>query len=121
VSEPTLATELLRKLFACQHNEKVIIRPNLVPPAEKPPCVQPSIQSCVSSLSDNCLNGFAEPNHVVYNVENVSLNVALKNLRAAVECRGKDGDVLLRCTEQRVKRLRLVDEATEATVRIWPV
>ncbi|EIN13624.1 hypothetical protein PUNSTDRAFT_94808 [Punctularia strigosozonata HHB-11173 SS5] len=100
MSEPTLTRELLDKMFACQHNEK------------------PSIQSCVSTLSDNCLGSFVEPNHVVYNVENTDLDAALRDLRSVTQFSNEGNDLVLRCAEQRTKRTSLIDDASDATTSL---
>ncbi|KAI0359128.1 hypothetical protein OH77DRAFT_1473765 [Trametes cingulata] len=97
VSEPTLTTEFVKKLFSCQHNEKA------------------SIQDCVASLAETCLNNFAEPNHVVYEVENDDLNVALKGLRALVHAPSQADEIVVKCREQRVQRNSLADRAITHT------
>ncbi|KAI1797633.1 hypothetical protein LXA43DRAFT_1126323 [Ganoderma leucocontextum] len=98
IGEPTLATEFVQKLFACQHNEKS------------------SIQDCVASLAETCLSNFGEPNHVVYQVENADLAIANQNLRSLVERAGSSrDDVSERCKKQRVERIALTDKATTET------
>lgn len=57
--EPTLATDLLTKLLACQSNEKVRTK-NSFPIIELriDHLFQTSIQSCVSTVFDNCAPDF---------------------------------------------------------------
>ncbi|KAM5538277.1 hypothetical protein V8D89_008164 [Ganoderma adspersum] len=98
IGEPTLATEFIQKLFACQHNEKS------------------SIQDCVASLAETCLSNFGEPNHIVYQVENADLVAANENLRSLVERAGSSqNDLLDKCREQRVKRITITDKAIAET------
>ncbi|TBU39582.1 hypothetical protein BD309DRAFT_1022044 [Dichomitus squalens] len=98
IGEPTLATEFIQKLFACQHNEKS------------------SIQDCVASLAETCLSNFGEPNHVVYQVENQDLADALRDLRSLVGQAGSSKDELLaRCRTQRIERIAITDKAISQT------
>ncbi|KAI0724287.1 hypothetical protein C8T65DRAFT_714470 [Cerioporus squamosus] len=99
--EPTLATEFVKRLFECQHNEKS------------------SIQDCVASLSETCLSNFSEPSHVVYHVDNSELAAALKNLRALVSKDNHAADeVVMKCTRQRIGRISATDEAIARTAEM---
>ncbi|KAI0374438.1 hypothetical protein BV20DRAFT_1049238 [Pilatotrama ljubarskyi] len=99
MSEPTLAIDFVKRLFSCQHNEKA------------------SIQDCVASLAETCLNNFAEPNHVVYEVENDDLNLALKSLKALVlaPSQADSDEVVVRCKNQRMERISVADRAIAQT------
>ncbi|KII93397.1 hypothetical protein PLICRDRAFT_694576 [Plicaturopsis crispa FD-325 SS-3] len=99
VSEPTLATDLLKHLFKSQHNEK------------------PSIQGCVSVVSENCLGNFVEPCYLVYDIENVSLAKASRDLMdhpSSTECIS----LVRRCQAKRVARLQFVNDAIQQTTTL---
>jgi len=104
ISEPTLAPELLQKLFGCQNNEK------------------PSIQSGISRLSDNCLNSFVEPCFLIYEMEAPSLHKAATDLRQVLSAREKDTSVVARCRQKRVERIdrmtRSIDDLTYSLLDI---
>ncbi|KAH7923993.1 hypothetical protein BV22DRAFT_1196262 [Leucogyrophana mollusca] len=95
--EPTLATEYISRLLACGHNEK------------------PSIQNCVSAVTDNGLQSFLEPCYLVYEVENDGIAQALDALKVCIHS-GKDyNDVMLRARAKRIERIQLMNKAIEAT------
>ena len=52
-TEPTLATEFVKKLFACQHNEKVRGYVRIFELGGHV-FAQSSIQDCVASLAETC-------------------------------------------------------------------
>ncbi|KAI0757264.1 hypothetical protein C8Q80DRAFT_1132754 [Daedaleopsis nitida] len=99
--ESVLATELVRRIFACQHNEKS------------------SIQDCVGSLAETCLSNFGEPCHIVYQVDNKDLANAIRGLRVLVSKEDISGDeILARCRQQRIQRLTLIDNAISRTTDV---
>ncbi|KAI0961190.1 hypothetical protein AcV7_000358 [Taiwanofungus camphoratus] len=93
VGEPTLVTEFIRRLFGCQHNER------------------PSIQEYVAALSETCLNTFAEPCYIVYEIENPGVQQALATLKACLGPDQKSGLLVARCQAQRIERLKLANKA----------
>ncbi|KAF8640852.1 hypothetical protein AX17_000500 [Amanita inopinata Kibby_2008] len=97
VSEPTLAPELIRKLFSCQHNEK------------------PSIQNAVSAVTENCLAGFVEPCYLIYDIPTPSTNRSLSNLRATLSLVDKEFAQMQlladKCLKNRIRRVQLYNEA----------
>ncbi|KAI0336090.1 hypothetical protein GY45DRAFT_1316150 [Cubamyces sp. BRFM 1775] len=95
--QPTLATEFVKKLFACQHNEKA------------------SIQDCVASLSETCMGNFGEPCHVVYDIENGDLNAAAYALKSLVPAKAGEDEVIVRCRKQRIDRISRFDQAVSLT------
>ncbi|EDR15426.1 uncharacterized protein LACBIDRAFT_301740 [Laccaria bicolor S238N-H82] len=95
ISEPTLAKDLVAKLFGCQHNEK------------------PSIQDCVATVFDNCLNSFVEPCNLMYDVPNPAMDEALVNLKRILVFGTSENGLTARCRNQRIERVRLNDEAIE--------
>ncbi|KDQ54765.1 hypothetical protein JAAARDRAFT_71570 [Jaapia argillacea MUCL 33604] len=97
VSEPTLATEFIKRLFSCQHNEK------------------PSIQDCVAVMSENCLNSFVEPCFLIYVIENPALNAVLDDMKVALQCGDADVNLVSRCREMRLKRNELMNKAIKDT------
>ncbi|KZT06355.1 uncharacterized protein LAESUDRAFT_653878 [Laetiporus sulphureus 93-53] len=97
IGEPILTTELVKRLFACQHNER------------------PSIQDYVASLSDTCLNGFNEPCFVVYDIENTGLRQAIADMKAVLAASHDDSAMVERCRDQRISRLSLANDAIADT------
>ncbi|OBZ79723.1 Proteasome activator complex subunit 4 [Grifola frondosa] len=95
--EPTLATELLKKLFGCQHNEK------------------PSIQSCVTSLSETCLSSFLEPCYVVYDIDDAAVAKSVEELNTCIPATYRNHQLVARCKAKRETRLRLMNAAVEQT------
>ncbi|KAI0308000.1 hypothetical protein B0F90DRAFT_1813347 [Multifurca ochricompacta] len=93
--EPTLAPGLLKKLFGCQANEK------------------PSIQSAVSSVCENGINSFVEPNFHVYDVNYPRLDRALANFQSMLPFSAEEESLVIRCRERRISRIRLCEE------RVW--
>ncbi|KAI0274846.1 hypothetical protein BC834DRAFT_814888 [Gloeopeniophorella convolvens] len=98
ITEPTLAPELLKRLFACQFNEK------------------PSIQSAVASVCENGINSFVEPNFHVYEVDHPRLDQALARFKHRIPFDEDDASLVSRCTERRVDRIRLSGERVHETV-----
>ncbi|EGN99641.1 hypothetical protein SERLA73DRAFT_159863 [Serpula lacrymans var. lacrymans S7.3] len=99
ISEPTLATEYIKCLLECQHNEK------------------PSIQNCVSTVADNSLQSFLEPCFLVYDVENPALDKSLSDLQACLTSTEHDKDITRRAREKRIERVNLMNQAIDATVK----
>jgi len=104
INEPTLTTEMVKRLFDCQHNER------------------PSIQDYVSALSETCMNALGEPCYVVYTIDNPGVQRAVTELKALVQANRDADSIVSRCRTQRVKRLQLtnsaVSETTEALLEI---
>jgi len=92
MSEPTLAPGLLKKLFGCQANEK------------------PSIQGAVSSVCENGLNSFVEPNFHVYEVHYPYLDRAMANFRSKLPFNPEEDLLVHRCKERRISRIQLCEE-----------
>ncbi|KAJ3811833.1 hypothetical protein F5876DRAFT_38753 [Lentinula aff. lateritia] len=97
MSEPTLTTDLLTKLLACQSNEKT------------------SIQSCVSTVFDTCLGAFIEPNNLVYDVSTPALHKVLAELKACLGVGPEDELITNKCRSNRVKSIQRQDEAADRT------
>ncbi|KAI9066676.1 hypothetical protein FKP32DRAFT_1589371 [Trametes sanguinea] len=95
--EPTLATEFVKKIFSCQHNEKA------------------SIQDCVASLAETCLSNFGEPNHVIYDIENNDLGVTTRALKSLVQANAEHEELIERCRKQRIERLSIMNRAVADT------
>ncbi|KAF8168284.1 hypothetical protein B0H34DRAFT_792908 [Crassisporium funariophilum] len=99
VQEPTLANDLLSKMFACQYHEK------------------PSIQDCVSTVFENCLNNFVEPCNLIYDIDNAAVDVAVEDLRSLLSYSPKEDAVTLRAREKRIYRVQLYDESVKTANR----
>ncbi|KAK0473258.1 hypothetical protein IW261DRAFT_1553160 [Armillaria novae-zelandiae] len=97
ISEPILAATLVPKLLGCQHNEK------------------PSIQDCVSAVSENCITSFVEPCYLVYDVSCPPLDRAIKGIKSMLPYDAKEVDITNRCRQARIKRVQLMNEAAEHT------
>ncbi|KAK0456353.1 hypothetical protein EV421DRAFT_1699087 [Armillaria borealis] len=97
ISEPILAATLVPKLLGCQHNEK------------------PSIQDCVSAVSENCITSFVEPCYLVYDVSCPPLDRAIKHIKSMLLYDAKEVDITNRCRQARIKRVQLMNEAAEHT------
>ncbi|KAI0322289.1 hypothetical protein OF83DRAFT_1094493 [Amylostereum chailletii] len=95
MAEFTLAPGLLSKIFGCQANEK------------------PSIQSCVSSVSENGINSFVEPNFLVYDTQSALLDSVISDFKACIPFGDEDQQLVSKCAEQRVRRVRLWDEGSK--------
>ncbi|KAJ7666434.1 hypothetical protein B0H17DRAFT_1162542 [Mycena rosella] len=99
-SELTLAPKLVQNLFSCQQNEK------------------PSIQSAVSVVSENCLNSLPEPCFLVYDVATPELD----QIYAALEFTDQEQRLIRKCTDNRINRIRLMNEASdELTSRVLAI
>ncbi|KAJ7655130.1 hypothetical protein DFH06DRAFT_491600 [Mycena polygramma] len=99
-SELTLAPELVKKLFSCQHNEK------------------PSIQDAVSTVSENCLNSLPEPCFLVYEVATPALDGILAQSKFGAD----DKRLIQKCTDNRIVRIRRMNEcANELTASVLAI
>ncbi|KAH9982676.1 hypothetical protein BGW80DRAFT_1433981 [Lactifluus volemus] len=98
--EPTLVPGLVKKLFGCQANEK------------------PSIQGAVSSVCENGLNSFVEPNFLVYEVQYPRLVKSLANFRSMLSFGVEEDLLVTRCREGRMSRIRLSEERTSLVLEI---
>lgn len=67
-------------------------------------------------MTDNCLNSFVEPNYVIYSVNNPLVQQAATNLRLSITVDADSNEVTSRCLQQRIKRIQLQNEASDATV-----
>ncbi|KZT19390.1 hypothetical protein NEOLEDRAFT_1142177 [Neolentinus lepideus HHB14362 ss-1] len=97
VSEPTLATEFISRVFACQQNEK------------------PSIQNRAATLADSCLNSFVEPCFFIYDINNKAVNRSLRSLECILSSRHKDDRLVARCRDRRIQRIEASNKAIENT------
>ncbi|KAF8971515.1 hypothetical protein BDZ97DRAFT_1913988 [Flammula alnicola] len=93
ICEPTLANDLLSRLFECQYHEK------------------PSIQDCLSTVFENCLNNFVEPNTIVYNLHTPAVDQAVTCLQGLLNINPKDNAVTRRAREKRIYRFGLFNQA----------
>ncbi|KAI0001825.1 hypothetical protein BJV77DRAFT_16959 [Russula vinacea] len=100
ISEPTLAPGLVKKLFGCQANEK------------------PSIQGAVSSVCENGINSFVEPNFLVYEVHYPCIDRALANFRANLPFSAEEELLVHRCREKRISRIQLCEEQVQETTSL---
>ncbi|KAH7914507.1 hypothetical protein BJ138DRAFT_1143879 [Hygrophoropsis aurantiaca] len=98
ISEPTLATEYIKRLLACGHNEK------------------PSIQNCVSVVTDNGLQSFVEPCYLVYGITNLGLNRALGSLKECLQPGQDYNEIMLKARKKCIERIQLRNEAIDATI-----
>ncbi|RXW16590.1 hypothetical protein EST38_g9267 [Candolleomyces aberdarensis] len=98
INEPSLMTTMFIKLFDSQHNEK------------------PSIQDCVSTVFENCLNGFLEPTNLVAKVDRPAVEKAVTEVNELVSLGSEDKDLIRKCEEQRIQRAQDLDEATRELV-----
>ncbi|KAF9472467.1 hypothetical protein BDN70DRAFT_886944 [Pholiota conissans] len=104
VCEPTLANRLLKELFDCQYHEKS------------------SIQDCVSTVFENCLNNFVEPNTIVYRLHLPAVDHAANLLQASLRFDPKEHGVTRRARDKRIYRIGLLNEAgREATRNILEI
>ncbi|KAG1755021.1 uncharacterized protein EDB91DRAFT_1096855 [Suillus paluster] len=99
ISEPTLVSEMIQQLLGCHHNEK------------------PSIQNCVSAVTDTCLGSFSEPCYLIYDIENTALNEALLALKRCLSFNKTEDSITLRAREKRIERVRLMNEEYGRTTR----
>lgn len=100
IGDPTLATELIQRLFDCQHNER------------------PSIQEYVSALAETCLNSFGEPCYTMYQIDIPRVSRAVEDLKRLLQAGHESELTVQRCTVQRVERLKLTDAAIAETTRV---
>ncbi|KAI0343952.1 hypothetical protein BDW22DRAFT_1355187 [Trametopsis cervina] len=96
ISNPTLAPEFVKRLFACQHNEK------------------PSIQECVNALAETSLSSFGEPCYIVFDLHYPEITSAATALRSCITQRN-ESDIVTRCAAQRQERVRLWNEGVAST------
>ncbi|KAF8203239.1 hypothetical protein BJ912DRAFT_842338 [Pholiota molesta] len=99
ITEPTLANKLLKELFDCQYHEKS------------------SIQDCVSTVFENCLNNFVEPNTIAYKLEMPAVEQAMACLQGLLHFEPKEHSVTRRARDKRIYRLGLVNEAAREATR----
>ncbi|KAF8807238.1 hypothetical protein BYT27DRAFT_7232792 [Phlegmacium glaucopus] len=97
IAEPSLAIDLLSRLFGCQHQEK------------------PSIQDCVSALFENCFNNLVEPCNLIYDIPTPGIDRAIDKMKSllSVVVNPKEENIKIRAREMRIKRVRILDEAVE--------
>jgi proteasome activator subunit 4 len=99
ISEPTLVPEIIQQLFGCHHNEK------------------PSIQNCVSAVTDTCLASFSEPCYLIYDIKNTALDEALLALKSCLSFNKSEDCITLRAREKRIERVRLMNEEYNRTTQ----
>ncbi|KAA1468544.1 hypothetical protein DENSPDRAFT_833875 [Dentipellis sp. KUC8613] len=97
MADPTLASELISHLFACQGNEK------------------PSIQNCVGAVTENGLNSFVEPNTLVFEVEHPPLDVALSEFKKFLNLGAESEAIVAKCTQKRQERIQLSNDCVIET------
>ncbi|KAF8887958.1 hypothetical protein CPB84DRAFT_1816581 [Gymnopilus junonius] len=104
ICEPTLSNELLSRLFGCQHQEK------------------PSIQNCVSSVFENCLGNFVEPNTIVYEVSSPAVDQVLADLKNFLKVSPKEEAITRRALENNSNILQIGNSSrTHWRYGIWAV
>ena len=133
MSDPSLAPEFVRKMFGCQHNEKVGYH--------KVYCYvltfgQPSIQNALSAVSENGsssdwsnarrwrwpvgLASFIEPCYLIYDVSTLPTERALLDLRSTIHLGPKEAEteqsITLKCSKNRDRRIQLYNECSENLV-----
>lgn len=99
ISEPTLVPEIIKQLLACHHNEK------------------PSIQNCVSTVTDTCLANFSEPCYLIYDVKNTALDESLLALKSCLSFNKSEDSITIRAREKRIERVCLMNEEYNRTTR----
>ena len=134
--EPTLANDLLLRLFGCQHQEKVFLfqasldksfysylainsRMRLESLWELWGCLALASYSLADHITG--LSNFVEPSNAIYDIPTPDIDRAIdklkKLLRAVVD--PKEEDIKIRAQEMRIKRARILDEAVEIGVSMW--
>ncbi|KAF9036519.1 hypothetical protein BDZ89DRAFT_1100671 [Hymenopellis radicata] len=104
IGEPKLAAKLLPQLLRCQHNEK------------------PSIQDCVSAVSENCVNNFVEPCYLGYAVSSPGLLCAVERLKEILPPDATNDYITQKCLAARVERMQKLNEAADqATIEIMKI
>jgi proteasome activator subunit 4 len=99
IAEYTLVPELLKNIFACQHNEK------------------PSIQSRITTLFDYGLISLVEPNFLVYEMPTPHIEAVVRLIQAHTPPTKADLAITEKCRLMRLKRLELNSAALEACVK----
>jgi proteasome activator subunit 4 len=131
--EPTMAPELIKKLFGCQANEKVfpllkvlpqsiikngsrlyrvLFRPfaKMVRTTFAP--TQPYFTAVIG------INSFVEPNFLVYEVHYPPVDRALADFRAKLPFSAEEGLLVQHCREKRISRIQLCEEQVTETVGV---
>lgn len=127
-----MAPELLKKLFGCQANEKVIAlkikcQPRLTEDTSHLYRVQcqlfaRTVLLCAVLLSETGftvstgINGFVEPNFNFYEVDYPLLDQALANFQANLPFNAEEKSIIARCRERRISRILLSEERARQTV-----
>jgi proteasome activator subunit 4 len=132
-SEPTLVTEFMRRLFGCEHNEKVNFHSQLQITRFSVNRFRPryktmSVRSLklvsilhiryrrrALTLSEG-LSSFIEACYLVYDIENPAINPAVQNLLSSIASADRDDILISRCRDKRIERVRLLKEALQLTV-----
>ncbi|EMD41658.1 hypothetical protein CERSUDRAFT_110231 [Gelatoporia subvermispora B] len=92
VDEPVFSTEFVKKLFACQHNEK------------------PSIQECVASLLDTYVNALVEPSFIFCEIINPGTVRSLDTLKHDLTITPESDELVSKCIGERVERVDLINK-----------
>ncbi|KDR84809.1 hypothetical protein GALMADRAFT_217878 [Galerina marginata CBS 339.88] len=104
IGEPTMVNEFVSRLFGCQHQEK------------------PSIQDCVSTVFENCLGNFVEPNTLIYEIPTPAVDKAISDLKSLFHVSSKETAITSRAREKRVHRICVSNDAVHiANVNILQV
>ncbi|KAG6869176.1 hypothetical protein C0993_012275 [Termitomyces sp. T159_Od127] len=100
ISEPSLSPSIIQGLLGCQHNEK------------------PSIQDCVSTVAENVLSSFLEPNFLIYGIPTPLVDKAIVQFRATLGVRDdpEDRDLVNRLRDQRTERSQLAENVAQANI-----
>lgn len=128
--EPTLAPELLKKLFGCQANEKVFafmnnLRLCLIEDTShlyKVLCHLFARMVCTILLPESDftvatgINGFVEPNFHYFEVNYPRLDHALANFQAKLPFNPEEISIVTRCRDMRIRRILLTEERVRETV-----
>ncbi|OCH96655.1 hypothetical protein OBBRIDRAFT_787227 [Obba rivulosa] len=93
IGEPTIATEFVKKLFACQDNEK------------------PSIQEAVAALAETCLNTLVEPSFAFFEIVNPGTAKSLTDLKSDLTASATSDELVVRCASQRIERIDFTNKA----------
>ncbi|KZV77572.1 hypothetical protein PENSPDRAFT_621096 [Peniophora sp. CONT] len=100
MGDHALATDALRKIFACQAHEK------------------PSIQTVVAAVAENGINSFVEPNFLVYALDYAPLERTLAAFRAHLAFGPEEEALERRVVVQREERVKLWEESVRNSLQV---
>ncbi|KAG8927366.1 hypothetical protein FRC02_008249 [Tulasnella sp. 418] len=99
MGEPTLVKDFIKTMFNCQWNEK------------------PSIQDCVSTMTENCMSSLVEPNYIVFSVDHPPTAISVATLQELVPRSLADPKLVSKCEANRKKRIQSYNDAVAETIR----